>query len=111
MPSPQHIQQTEPAAQLLPKATQYSLRGGLPNTPLAVSFISAILGGILCSSLVLAVQPTVKEYFGSGGWTWARPQLGVYLACMGLFHLCEFWTTAGWNVQKLSVDGMSSRST
>lgn len=91
-------------ADLLPKASQYSLRGGLPNTPLAVSIISALLGGLLASSLALALGPLL-QHLGSDGWAWARPQLGVYLACMGLFHLCEFWTTAGWNPQKLSVDG------
>lgn len=35
---------------------------------------------------------------------WARPQLGVYFGCMALFHLSEFWTTAGWNKDRLSVD-------
>jgi protein-S-isoprenylcysteine O-methyltransferase len=89
---------------LLPEAKQYNLRGGLPNSPLSVSIISALLGGILASGLASASIPLLK-YFGSNGWEWARPQLGVYLACMGLFHLCEFWTTAGWNPQKLTVDG------
>lgn len=92
---------------LLPKSSQYNLRGGIPNSALAVSVISAILGGLLCSSVALAVTPVIQQYSG-GGWSWARPQLGVYLACMGLFHLSEFWTTAGWNPQKLSVDGEST---
>lgn len=91
---------------LLPKASQYSLRGGLPNTPLAVSIISALLGGLLVSSLALAAAPALQGLC-TEKWNWARPQLGVYLACMGLFHLCEFWTTAGWNPQKLTVDGQS----
>ena len=91
---------------LLPKASQYNLRGGLPNTPLAVSVISALLGGLAFSSCVLAVAPALQGLSG-GGWNWARPQLGIYLGCMGLFHLCEFWTTAGWNPQKLTVEGGS----
>jgi protein-S-isoprenylcysteine O-methyltransferase len=86
---------------LLPEAKQYNLRGGLPNSPLSVSVISALLGALFGSCLAFALVPVVK----SVGWGWARPQLGVYLACMGLFHLCEFWTTAGWNPQKLTVDG------
>jgi protein-S-isoprenylcysteine O-methyltransferase len=90
---------------LLPEAKQYNLRGGLPNSPLSVSVISALLGALFGSCLALALVPAVREV----GWGWARPQLGVYLACMGLFHLCEFWTTAGWNPQKLTVDGESSR--
>lgn len=88
---------------LLPEARHYQLRGGLPNTPLSVSLISALLGGLLFGSLALAAGPWLVQ--ASQGWSWARPQLGVYMACMGLFHLCEFWTTAGWNAQKLSVDG------
>jgi protein-S-isoprenylcysteine O-methyltransferase len=90
---------------LLPEAKQYKLRpDGLPNTPLTVSVVSALLGGLLGSCLAFALYPVVRTV----GWNWARPQLGVYLACMGLFHLCEFWTTAGWNPQKLTVDGKSS---
>ena len=91
---------------LLPEAKQYNLRGGIPNSPLSVSVISAILGGLAGSCLAFASIPLFKEV----SWNWARPQLGVYLACMGLFHLCEFWTTAGWNAQKLSVDGERSCS-
>lgn len=92
---------------LLPHAAQYTLRGSLPNTPLAVSVISAILGGSAAVSLALAVSPALKP-FGANEWQWARPQLGVYLAALGMFHLLEFWTTAGWNTQKLSVDGESA---
>jgi hypothetical protein len=88
---------------LLPEAKHYQLRGGIPNSPLSVSVISALLGGLLFGFLALAAGPWLGQL--GQGWTWARPQLGVYLACMGLFHLCEFWTTAGWNAQKLSVDG------
>ena len=91
------------ATSLLPEAKQYKLRpDGLPNSPLTVSVVSAILGGLLGSCLAFALYPLVRIV----GWNWARPQLGVYLACMGLFHLCEFWTTAGWNPQKLTVDGV-----
>jgi protein-S-isoprenylcysteine O-methyltransferase len=88
---------------LLPEAKQYNLRGGIPNSPLSVSVISALLGALTGSCLAFALVPAVRQV----GWGWARPQLGVYLASMGLFHLCEFWTTAGWNPQKLTVDGES----
>ena len=97
-----HATSTEPVS-LLPEAKQYNLRGGIPNSPLSVSVISALLGALMGSCLAFALVPVVKQI----GWGWARPQLGVYLACMGLFHLCEFWTTAGWNPQKLTVDGES----
>lgn len=89
---------------LLPHAPQYTLRGTIPNTPLAVSVISALLGGLAVGSLACGAQPLLRT-LGSTSWTWARPQLGVYGFAMGVFHLWEFWTTAGWNPQKLSVDG------
>lgn len=85
------------------------LRGNIPNTPLTVSVISALLGGLLFASLALAAQPLIR-YLDGDEWAWAQSQLGIYLAALGLFHLCEFWTTAGWNVQKLSVDGELSRT-
>ena len=89
---------------LLPHAPQYALRGSLPNTPLAVSVISALLGGLAVGSLALASQPVLRA-IGAYEWGWARPQLGLYGTAMGAYHLWEFWTTAGWNPQKLSVDG------
>lgn len=95
---------------LLPHAPQYSTRGSLPNTPLSVSVISALLGGLSCGALAFASRP-ILTYLGADQWGWARPQLGLYLLAMGMFHLWEFWTTAGWNPQKLSVDGeLSIRS-
>jgi hypothetical protein len=33
--------------------------------------------------------------------------LAVYVAAWATFHLGEFWVTAGWNPDKLSVDGES----
>jgi len=94
------------STKLLPHAPQYTLRGSLPNTPLAVSLISAILGGLSLTALAYSALP-LFQILGAGSWTWARSRLGVYVFAWGLFHLCEFWTTAGWNPQKLSVDGKS----
>jgi protein-S-isoprenylcysteine O-methyltransferase len=73
-----------------------------------VSFISALLGGLAVGSLALAARP-VFEILGAREWGWARSRLGMYGAAMGMFHLLEFWTTAGWNPQKLSVDGENIR--
>ncbi|CAD6566429.1 MAG: hypothetical protein TREMPRED_002580 [Tremellales sp. Tagirdzhanova-0007] len=95
---------------LLPHAAQYSHKGSLPNTPLAVSAVSAILGGLTIASFVLAARPLLL-LLGSDQWQWARPQLGVYVAALGLFHLLEFWTTAGWNVQKLTIDAFLLNNT
>ncbi|ORX33630.1 protein-S-isoprenylcysteine O-methyltransferase [Kockovaella imperatae] len=97
------------ASDLLPKAPHYREKGSIPNTPLAVSVISALLGGVALSSLTLAAQHLLG---GSGlGGNWARPQLGIYGFAWGLFHLCEFWTTAGWNPLKLSVDAFLLNNT
>ena len=41
-------------------------------------------------------------------WDCWRSQLGVYGTTMGTFHLLEFWITAHYNPQKLSVDGRST---
>jgi protein-S-isoprenylcysteine O-methyltransferase len=72
-----------------------------------------MLGGIFFTSLTLALlglTGTTSEALAgaeaAAGWgNWARPQLGVYLACLAGFHLLEFWITAGWNPDRLSVDG------
>nr|KIR48060.1 hypothetical protein I312_02576 [Cryptococcus bacillisporus CA1280] len=84
----------------LPKTDQYDPRGSIPNTVFAVALIAAVLGAVGGSSLALASQSLLDVFAG----TWARPQLGIYLGAMCVFHLMEFFTTAGWNPQKLSVD-------
>lgn len=92
---------------LMPAATQYRPLGTLPNTPLAASIISAILGGMLFGGLAMVMSAAIRQLGLDRlpSFAWARPQLAAYIAAMGLFHLAEFWTTAGWNPQKLSVDG------
>lgn len=88
----------------LPLASQVEhFRGTIPNTQLAISLISAILGGVFCVSISGAVRPLLAK-LGASSWTWATPQLGIYFAALGAHHLSEFWTTAYWNPQKLSVD-------
>lgn len=108
---PAHVFQSTPSTTLLPTHPSYKAHGDIPNTPFAVSLISTILGGIFFTSLTLALLGltgrTSDAVVGTGaGWgSWARPQLGVYLACLAGFHLLEFWITAGWNPDRLSVDG------
>jgi hypothetical protein len=89
---------------LLPSTPQYQPRGSIPNNIFTIGLIAALLGGLTASSLTLASQPILRA-LGASSWTCARPRLGVYLAAMGIFHLMEFFTTAGWNKGKLSVDG------
>lgn len=87
----------------------HKAKGSIPNTPFVASVISAALGALLGASLFGAATPLIRMT-GISEASWARPQLGVYLAAMGLFHLLEFWTTAGWNYHKLSVDCELGRS-
>lgn len=95
--------QTSQSPVSLPRTDQYDPRGSIPNTVFAVALIASILGAVGGSSLALASQTLFNAFAG----TWARPQLGIYLGAMCIFHLMEFFTTAGWNPQKLSVDGRS----
>ncbi|WWC87816.1 uncharacterized protein L201_002708 [Kwoniella dendrophila CBS 6074] len=91
----------------MPKTDQYDPRGTIPNTLLAVAVISAVLGGITATSLALASRQVLDHFAGS----WARPQLGIYLAAIATFHLFEFYTTAGWNPLKVSVDAFLLNNT
>ncbi|WVQ94751.1 hypothetical protein IAU59_001832 [Kwoniella sp. CBS 9459] len=84
----------------LPKTDQYDPRGTLPNTVLAVAVCATVLGAICASSLSFVMRPYLEMIAGS----WARPQLGIYVSAVALFHLLEFFTTAGWNPLKLSID-------
>jgi hypothetical protein len=94
----------------MPKTRHYRAKGSIANTPLAVSLISAVLGGAVVLALVVAATPVLPA-IASAAPVWVRPQLGIYLSAIALFHLLEFWITAGWNYQKLSVDGESALET
>lgn len=73
-------------------------KGNIPNTPLAASTISFLLGSIFAPSLLLTL-------FGGfpGSW-WATYQLSFFLAAWSAFHWGEFAVTAGWNFEKCSID-------
>lgn len=118
---PAHVFQTSSSSSsssgLSLEARHYKAHNDIPNTILSVSIISTILGGILFTSFTLVglslsgwITTSSNGNLSGAEWgTWARPQLGVYFGCMALFHLSEFWTTAGWNKDRLSVDGESSQ--
>ncbi|WRT65635.1 uncharacterized protein IL334_002580 [Kwoniella shivajii] len=91
----------------MPKTDQYDARGSLPNTLLSVGIIAAVLGAVIGSSLSLAGNRVLVLLAGS----WARPQLGFYLAAVATFHLLEFITTSGWNPLKVSVDAFLLNNT
>lgn len=72
--------------------------GDIPNTPLAASTISFLLGLTFALGLVLLVH---------GDWDgiwWARRELGFFVASWAAFHWGEFAVAAGWNREKCSVD-------
>lgn len=72
--------------------------GNIPNTPLAASTISFLLGAVFSLGTAL---------FLCGGLAyplWATYQLGFFLAAWSTFHWSEFAVTAGWNREKCSVD-------
>ncbi|TDL29475.1 protein-s-isoprenylcysteine O-methyltransferase [Rickenella mellea] len=72
--------------------------GNIPNTPLAVSFISFLLG--ICFTLgMVAFSAGYIHYY----W-WSTYQLGFFAAAWAAFHYGEFAVTAGWNKGKCSVD-------
>ena len=81
----------------------HEARGGIPNTPLAASTISFLLGS--CFSLNLYI-------FLVGGldYWWSTPQLAFYLAAWSAFHWGEFAVTAGWNREKCTVNCTSSNT-
>ncbi|KAF9268082.1 ICMT-domain-containing protein [Marasmius fiardii PR-910] len=72
------------------------INGNIPNTPLMASTISFILGSLFSFGLYI---------FLSGGISsWATYQLGFFLAAWSAFHWGEYAVTAGWNLEKCSVD-------
>ncbi|KAI0921821.1 hypothetical protein AcW1_004305 [Taiwanofungus camphoratus] len=73
-------------------------RGAIPNTPLAASTISFLLGAAFALGFLT---------FTVGGFQnlwWSTYQLGFFVAAWAGFHWGEFAVTAGWNRDKCSVD-------
>lgn len=75
--------------------------GSIPNTPLAASAISFLLGSLFSLGLLTFFAGGFQQHW------WATPQLGFYAAAWSAFHWAEFAVTAGWNRDKCSVDGTS----
>lgn len=72
--------------------------GNIPNTPLAASTIAFILGSVFSlGALTFLVG-------GFNGYWWSTAQLGFFVAAWAGFHWGEFAVTAGWNLEKCSVD-------
>ncbi|OBZ70302.1 Protein-S-isoprenylcysteine O-methyltransferase, partial [Grifola frondosa] len=73
-------------------------RGVIPNTPLAASTTSFLLGALFSFGLLLFITGGFE-----GSW-WSTYQLGFFLAAWSAFHWGEFAVTAGWNPEKCSID-------
>lgn len=72
--------------------------GRIPNTPLAASTISFLLGSLFSLGVFTFVVGGYESYW------WSTYQLGLFVAAWSAFHWGEFAVTAGWNLEKCSVD-------
>ncbi|EPT03728.1 hypothetical protein FOMPIDRAFT_1028579 [Fomitopsis schrenkii] len=73
-------------------------RGRIPNTPLAASTISFLLGISFTLGIITFASGGIDRFW------WSTYQLGFYLAAWAAFHWGEFAVTAGWNRDKCSID-------
>ncbi|KAF8663466.1 hypothetical protein AX16_001035 [Volvariella volvacea WC 439] len=89
-PQPRHSLQTLPSVN--------RSKGNIPNTPLAASTISFLLGSVFSLGLYTFLIGGLN-----GSW-WGTYQLGFFVAAWAAFHWAEFAVTAGWNLEKCSVD-------
>ncbi|EPQ59473.1 ICMT-domain-containing protein [Gloeophyllum trabeum ATCC 11539] len=86
------------ALDTIPANPAHQPHGNIPNTPLAISTISFILGGIFSLGLLTFLVGGFEAFW------WATYQLGFFVAAWAAFHWGEFAVTAGWNKDKCSVD-------
>ena len=80
-----------------PTAVVRSVSSKIPNTPLAASLISFLLGAFFLLGVLIFSNKSLQ----TGVVTW---QLGFFAATWAAFHWGEFAVTAGWNREKCSVD-------
>ncbi|KAF5387968.1 hypothetical protein D9615_000507 [Tricholomella constricta] len=83
--------------QTIPVATHKPL-GNIPNTPLAASTVAFLLGGLFSLGFLTFLVGGFNVYW------WTSAQLGFFVAAWAGFHWGEFAVTAGWNLEKCSVD-------
>lgn len=82
----------------IPDRTASQPHGTLPNTPLAVSTVSFLLGSIFSLGFSVFLCGGLSSF-----WL-ATYQLAFFVASWSAFHWGEFAVTAGWNREKVSVD-------
>jgi len=96
--------QTNPALATNPLETNpatYLPHNTIPNTPLASATIAFLLGGVFSLGLYTTVVAVSSKSLP------IPYQLGFYIASWAFFHWAEFAVTAGWNLEKCSIDCMS----
>jgi protein-S-isoprenylcysteine O-methyltransferase len=81
-----------------------------PNTPLAASTTSFILGSVFSVGLylVLTNSNVLNTFVHPASWkdvafTQPSVQLSFFMAAWAFFHWAEFAVTAGWNREKCST--------
>lgn len=84
--------------EMVPDPTTTQPGGTIPNTPLAVSTISFLLGTTFTLGSLTFLCGGFYEFW------FATYQAGFFVASWSAFHLGEFVVTAGWNREKVSVD-------
>lgn len=73
------------------------IAGNLPNTPLSAATIAFSLGTVFCFGFSIFLG-------GLSAYWWMTYQLGFFVAAWAAFHFGEFAVTAGWNLEKCSVE-------
>jgi protein-S-isoprenylcysteine O-methyltransferase len=84
----------------IPDLTATQPHGTIPNTPLAVSTISFLLGSVFALGLSVFLSGGLSSFW------FATYQLAFFVASWSAFHWGEFAVTAGWNREKVSIDCM-----
>ena len=84
----------------IPDPNTVQPHGSVPNTPLAASTISFLLGSIFTIGFSTFLSRGLDNFW------FATYQLGFFVAALSAFHWGEYAVTAGWNRQKVSVDCM-----
>ncbi|KAH9077310.1 protein-s-isoprenylcysteine O-methyltransferase [Lactarius deliciosus] len=84
--------------EMVPEPATAQPHGSIPNTPLAVSIVSFLLGASF------ALGSLTFLCGGFYGFWFATYQVGFFVASWSAFHWGEFAVTAGWNREKVSID-------
>jgi len=102
--APSHAPAPTPHPLQTPPLPNY--KGRISNTPLAASLVSFILGSVFALGALTfvagGVSTAAPAFAGSS--RWVTGQLGFFVAAWAAFHWGEYAVTAGWNLEKCSVD-------